>query len=133
LATAAASSPATPNAASASAAASSAEGFAARKQPVIALDMQPVPVTVASRSCPFDTESDRTPSETWSTGPVTDATSSNVRAASRASSAGSTAASMDSTPRTSAFTPTSVATSPALPRRTVTSSSSSRRFAVSVR
>ena len=95
--------------------------------------MQPVPVTVASSSCPFATESDRSPSETWSTGPVTDATSSSVRAASRASSAGSPAAPIDSTPRTSAFTPTSVATSPALPRSTVTSTSSSSRFAVSVR
>ena len=43
----AASSPATPKAASASAAASSGSlGLAARKQPVIAVDMQPVPVTV---------------------------------------------------------------------------------------
>ena len=59
----------------------------ARKQPVIADDMQPVPVTVASSSCPFAIARTRSPSETWSTGPVTDATTPSRRAASRASSA----------------------------------------------
>ena len=51
----------------------------------------------------------------------------------RASSAGSPPSPTDSTPRTSASKPTSVATSPAFPRRTVTSTSSSSRRAVSVR
>ena len=51
--------------------------------------MQPVPVTVASSGWPFATASVRSPSETWSTGPVTDATSPSCRAAPRASSAGS--------------------------------------------
>src|SRR5487761_84899 len=62
---AAASSAATPNTASASAAASSgSSGFAARKHPVSADDMQPVPVTVASSASPFDTASTRSPSDT---------------------------------------------------------------------
>src|SRR3954454_20823205 len=130
----AASSAATPNDASASAAASSgASRFAARKQPVIALDMQPVPVTDASSSLPFATASTRSPSDTWSTGPVTDATRSSLRAAARAISARSSAAPIDSTPRTSASTPTSVATSPWLPRSTDTFTCSRTRLAVSVR
>ena len=41
-----------------------AAACAARKQPVIALDMQPVPVTVASSAWPFDTASTRSPSHT---------------------------------------------------------------------
>src|ERR671936_1956961 len=66
----AASSAATPNAASASAAASSgASRLTARKQPVNALAMQPVPVTAASSSWPFATVSTELPSETWSTSP----------------------------------------------------------------
>src|SRR5207237_487595 len=73
------------------------------------------------------------PSETWSTGPVTEATRPSDRAAERATSAASPPASIDSTPRTSAATPTSVATSPTLPRSTVTPTSSRIRFAVSVR
>ena len=89
----------------------------ARNAPVIAVDMQPVPLTMARSSCPLET-ADRSPSETWSTGPVTEATRPSVRAASRASSAASPPAAIDSTPRTSASTPTSVAISPAFPRRT---------------
>src|SRR5690348_15534766 len=131
---AAASSAATPNAASASAAASSgAFGFAARKQPVRAEDMQPVPVTVASSASPFDTASTRSPSDTWSTGPVTDAMAPSRRAASRASSGGSNPVLIDSTPRTSAAAPTSVAISPGLPRRTVTRTPSRIARAVLVR
>ena len=41
--------------------------------------MQPVPVIAASSSCPFATAAARSPSETWSTGPVTDATTPSVR------------------------------------------------------
>ena len=59
----------------------------ARKHPVIAVDMQPVPVTVASSSCPFATATTRSPSETWSTGPVTATTQPSVEAAAFASSA----------------------------------------------
>ena len=66
-------------------------------------------------------------------GPVTEATRPSDCAAERASSPPSPPASIDSTPRTSAATPTSVATSPALPRSTVTPTSSRIRFAVSVR
>ena len=55
------------------------------------------------------------------------------RAASLARAGGSSPVAIDSTPRTSAFAPTSVATSPWLPRRTVTSTSSRMRWAVSVR
>src|SRR6266545_3919944 len=65
LASRAASSPATPNAASASAAASNGPSpFTARKQAVIALDMQPVPDTAASSSCPFATARTLSPSDT---------------------------------------------------------------------
>ena len=68
----AASSPATPNATSASAAAASGSSpRTPRKQPVIAVAMQPVPVTVPSSSCPLATACTVEPSETWSTGPVT--------------------------------------------------------------
>src|SRR5205823_6523279 len=131
---AAASSAATPNAASASAAASNgASGFAARKQPVKAEDMQPVPVTVASSASPLDTARTRSPSDTWSTGPVTAAIAPSCRAASRASSGGSSPVLIDSTPRTSAAAPTSVATSPGLPRRTVTWTPSRIARAVLVR
>ena len=45
-------------------ASSGQSGATARKQPVIALDMQPVPVTAASNSCPLATASTRSPSET---------------------------------------------------------------------
>ena len=128
-----ASSPATPKATSASTAPSSGERSTARKQPVIALDMQPVPVIDASSGWPFAIATTRSPSETWSTGPVTDATTPSVRAASLAIPAGSPPAPIDSTPRISASTPTSVATSPAFPRSTATSTSSRIRFAVSVR
>ena len=114
-------------------AASSGSPDEARNAAVIAVDMQPVPVTAASKASPLATATSRSPSETWSTGPVTEATTSSVRAASRASSPGSPPAAIDSTPRTSAATPTSVATSPALPRSTVTSTSSRIRRAVSVR
>ena len=41
---------------------------------MIALDMQPVPVIEASIGSPFAIAAVRSPSETWSTGPVTDAT-----------------------------------------------------------
>ena len=41
---------------------------------MIALDMQPVPVIDASSGWPLATASTLVPSETWSTGPVTDAT-----------------------------------------------------------
>src|SRR6266700_4827450 len=86
-ASAAASSAATPKATSASAAASSgASGRTARKQPVIAVAMQPVPVTVPSSSWPFAIAQPRWPSETWSTGPVTAATHPRARAAASASS-----------------------------------------------
>ena len=51
----AASSPATPNATRASTAASNGSSLPARKQPVIAVDMQPVPVIEASSACPFAT------------------------------------------------------------------------------
>src|SRR5262249_50805848 len=61
----AASSPATPNATSASAAPSSGESATARKQPVSALDMQPVPVIDASIGSPFAIASVVVPSETW--------------------------------------------------------------------
>jgi len=105
----------------------------ARKQPVSALEMQPVPVIDAISGWPFAIAITVSPSETWSTGPVTDATTSSCFAAWRASSDGSPPPAIDSTPRTSASTPTSVATSPALPRSTVTSISSRIRFAVSVR
>ena len=53
----------------------------ARKQPVSALDMQPVPVTAASSGSPFATAITVSPSETWSTGPVTAATSPSERPA----------------------------------------------------
>ena len=95
--------------------------------------MQPVPVTAASSSWPFAIATVRSPFETWSTAPVTEATRPRLCAAARASSAASPPPPIDSTPRTSASTPTSVATSPALPRSTATSSSSSSRFAVAVR
>ena len=62
------------------------------KHPVTALDMHPVPVIVASIGSPFAIAADRSPSETWSTGPVTDATTPSVRAASRASAATSATA-----------------------------------------
>ena len=65
LAPTAASSPATPNATSASVAASSgASSFTGTNQPVIALDMQPVPVIAASSGCPFATACTVSPSET---------------------------------------------------------------------
>ena len=64
----------------------------ARKQPVIADDMQPVPVIGASSGWPFATATTRSPSETWSTGPVTDATSPSWARRLRASSAGVAAA-----------------------------------------
>ena len=60
--------------------------------------MQPVPVIVASIGSPFAIAADRSPSETWSTGPVTEATTPSVRAASRASAGnvGDTADRLDS-------------------------------------
>ena len=85
--------------------------------------MQPVPVIDASSGWPFSTATTASPSETWSTGPVTDATRPSFAPAARASAAGSSPAPIDSTPRTSAATPTSVATSPAFPRSTVTCTS----------
>ena len=95
--------------------------------------MQPVPVTAASNGCPFATASTCSPSETWSTGPVTDATRPSRRPASRASSDAAVSVPIDSTPRISARAPTSVATSPAFPRSTVTSTRSRIRRAVAVR
>jgi hypothetical protein len=100
---------------------------------VTAVDMHPVPVIDASSGCPFATARTRSPSDTWSTGPVTDATRPSVLAVAHASSAGSAPVVTDSTPRTSAWTPTRVATSPAFPRSTATSTSWRIRFAVSVR
>ena len=52
-------------------------------------------------------------------GPVTDATTPSCAAATSASSDAAVSVPIDSTPRTSALAPTSVATSPAFPRRTV--------------
>src|SRR5262249_39710931 len=70
----AASSAATPNAASVSAVASTGSSFfTVRKQSVMALDMQPVPVMVARSGCLFATASTRSLSDTWLIGPVTDA------------------------------------------------------------
>src|SRR5512132_3380186 len=127
-------SPATPKATSASAAASSgAPGFAARKQPVTAVAIQPVPLTVPRSSWPFETAITRSPSETLSVGPVTAATQPSATAASVASSSAESSAPIDSTPRISAFRPASVAISAALPRTTAMSSSSRSRLAVSVR
>jgi hypothetical protein len=97
-----------------------------------AVAMQPVPVTVPSSSWPFETEIVRSPSETWSTGPVTAATQPRERAASRASS-GPPAPPTASTPRISAARPVRVAISAELPRTTATLSSPSRRREVSVR
>src|SRR5438105_15629429 len=129
----AASAAATPKATSASTAASSgASGRTARKQPVIAVAMQPVPVTVPSSSWPFAIAQPRWPSETWSTGPVTAATHPSTRAAASASS-GPAAAPTDSTPRISAPLPARVAIPAAMPRTTAISSLSSSRRAVSVR
>ena len=100
---------------------------------VIAVDMQPVPLTVPSSSWPFATAISRFPSETWSTGPVTATTQPSSPAATFASSAAESAAPIDSTPRISAWRPASVATSAWFPRTTAISMSSRIRWAVSVR
>src|SRR5438270_2958131 len=130
----AASSAATPKATSASAAASSgASGRTARKQPVIAVAMQPEPVIAASSGSPFATATVCSPSETWSTAPVTATTAPSSRLATRARSAAESLAPIDSTPRISASRPASVAISAAFPRTTATSTSRKSRRAVSVR
>ena len=100
---------------------------------MIAVAMQPVPLTVPSSSWPFATEISRVPSETWSTGPVTAVTQPSSVAAAIASSEPEVLAPIDSTPRISACRPASVASSAGLPRTTAISASSRILFAVSVR
>ena len=91
--------------------------------------MQPEPVIAASSGSPFAIASVRSPSLTWSVGPVTEAIVPSARAAATTSSS----AAIDSTPRISACMPARLATSAGLPRTTATSTSSRIRFAVSVR